>query len=356
MKVLITAPSLDENKNVSGISTVVRQIIENGTFEYSHFQAGSEDELNQGLNWLLKQFRMPFRFFRAVRAQKPDIVHINTALNPLSIIRDLVLVKAARLAKRPVLLHIHGGRFLSEEFKNRWLRYMAKALLSSANAVIVLSGLEKTALEKRFPIVTIRVLVNAVEVVETSVGRSNNCEPSIIFMGRLHESKGMREIIETSRILVSEGFQFCFNCFGTGPMKDVFVKEMSGLLSDSFFYGGVIAGREKHERLSQSSIFLLPSRYGEGLPMALLEAMAAGCVVIASEMASVGEVISDGVNGFLVKPGDIADLTAKLRMVLSGNNNLDELRQNARSTIEDRFDLVNFIKRLEKMYEEIQKI
>ena len=87
--------------------------------------------------------------------------------------------------------------------------------------------------------------------------------------------------------------------------------------------------------------------------MAMLEAMAAGCVVVASEMASVGAVVRDGVNGFLIEPRNVGQLVEKLRLALSGEIDLEILRENARETIRARFDLRDYVRRLENMYAEI---
>ena len=67
--------------------------------------------------------------------------------------------------------------------------------------------------------------------------------------------------------------------------------------------------------------------------MAMLEAMAARCVVIVSEMASTGAVIVDGVNGFLIEPGNVAQLAERLGDILERSDRLEELRAEARRTV-----------------------
>jgi len=196
------------------------------------------------------------------------------------------------------------------------------------------------------------VLENAVSLDAVKGGAREAARKTIIFLGRLHESKGLHEIIEACRILEAENFEFQFRCFGAGALKDFFTKEMSEILGDKFFYGGVAGGEQKWDELAASDIFLLPSRYGEGLPMAMLEAMAAGCVVVAADVASVRAVITDGENGFLVEPYNTAQVVEKLKILLSGEADWEALRRNARATVEERFALGDYIKKLRKIYEE----
>ncbi|MGI8786731.1 MAG: glycosyltransferase family 4 protein [Pyrinomonadaceae bacterium] len=353
MKILITAPSLDENENVSGISTVVRQTVEHGSDEFFHFQAGRRDNEKIGANWIFRQAISIPRLLREIRRRKIDLVHVNTALNPLSIARDFAFVAAARIARRKILLHLHGGRFLTEEFTNRPLEKLTGKMLEMSDAVIVLSEIEKQIIENRQRNLTARVLENAVSLDAAQTRKNETTEKSIVFLGRLHESKGLHEIIEACRILRNENYEFQFKCFGAGALKDFFISEMQKILGDRFYYGGVISGEDKWKRLAESDIFLLPSRYGEGLPMAMLEAMAAGCVVVVSDIASIRAVVEDGVNGLTVEPRNAPQVAEKLKFLLAGKAVWKNLRENARATIKEKFAIGDYVEKLEKIYREV---
>lgn len=350
MKILLTAPSLDETKNVSGISTVVREIIKHGNFDYTHFSAGRRDGERQNAAWILRQINLPRQFRKELHGRKFDIAHINTAFNPLSIVRDFALVRAANC---PVLLHVHGGKFLVREFENALVKKTAEKMLRSSNVIVVLSELEKQIIENLWQNLNIKVLENAVAVEDFSSGQKK--KNSIIFLGRLNESKGLNEIVEAIKILKSENYDFTFRAFGAGEMQDFFVSEMTKILGEKFYFGGVISGKTKQKELAESDIFLLPSRYGEGLPMALLEAMAAKNIVVVSEMASIGAVVKNDFNGFLISPQNISQLVEKLKFVLSDENDFENLRRNARKTVEEKFNLTDYIKKLERIYNEILK-
>jgi glycosyltransferase involved in cell wall biosynthesis len=350
MKIVITAPSLDEHRNVSGISTIVRQIVEHSTHTFAHFKAGREDGEAADIKWLAKQAVLPFRFFACIKKERADLVHINTALTDLSIWRDAALSRAARIAKRPLVISIHGGKYLVNEFKDQRIKRITETMLRTAKVVVVYSDLEKAEVERRWKGLDIRVLPNAVPQRETPAVERNNDVPVIIFFGRLHESKGLEEIVKACTQLRNDGFDFEFNCFGDGPMKDSFLPQMEKALGGRFHYGGVLTGGEKYRELDKADIFLLPSIYGEGLPMAILEAMAAGCVVVASEMASVAAVIEDGVNGYLIEPRNTGQLVSRLKVILDGRSDWPPVREAALETVRSKFAISAYIEKLEEIY------
>ncbi len=350
MKILITAPSLETRQNVSGISSVVRQIVERGNGGFYHFAAGRRDGERIGISWFFRQISGFLRFRREIREKQIDIVHLNTALAPLSIMRDAAL---ARIANRPILLHLHGGRFFTQKFDNWFFERLTGKMLRRAKIVVVLSETEKEFIESRWQNLDVRVLENSIALDEIQTRKPETSEKTIIFLGRLHEDKGLREIVKACRVLKSENFQFNFKCFGAGDAKEKFVSEMTNVLGEKFFYGGVVSGAEKWKALSESDIFLLPSRY-EGLPVAMLEAMAAGCIPVVSKIGSINLVVKDGFNGFLIEPQNVSQTIEKLKLLLSDNAGWENLRRNARKTVEEKFNLKDYIEKLEDIYTEIK--
>jgi glycosyltransferase involved in cell wall biosynthesis len=352
MKVLITAPSLNEDENVSGISTLVRDLIDKRAANYVHFEAGRKDGEPSDAGWIARQFSLPFRFLAKLRSERPDLVHLNTAFIPLAIVRDAALAGAARILNIPVLLHIHGGPFVMDEIKNPAIEAAARGLLKMSATAIVFSKRESDSLSKRFPGSKIHVLPNAVPLdhvidVERGIG-----EKTFIFFGRLHESKGVRHIVDACRELKAEGFSFKYVCYGAGPEKEFFTSSMTKILGDRFSYRGVAKGAGKWKALSEADIFFLPSR-DEGLPLALLEAMAAGCVPVMSESGAVADVVDEGRNGFLIEAGNTMQTVGRLKNLISESvSGWNDLRKNARDTVRERFDFVDYVVKLNKIYKE----
>ncbi len=350
MKVLITAPSLDETLNVSGISTIVRQIIEHGESEFSHFEAGRPDGEKIGPKWLAKQTALPVRFAGRVTGFRPDVVHINTALTDLSIARDAVLAAIARGMGKRVVLAVHGGKYLIDDCTNGTIKSLMGNMLTRSDSVVVYSEYEKALLEKRWKELKIHTLPNAIPADKVAVRTRSNAEPVIVYFGRMHESKGLHELIDAARVLAESGFKFKLKAYGEGPIREFFVNGMRDVLGTRFEYGGIVRGDDKWAILGAADIFVLPSRYGEGMPMAILEAMATGCIVIAADVASVATVLRDGTNGFLVKPYDAAGLASKIKVVLSDKLSWPELRENAAATMRNDYAIAGYIQKLEEIY------
>jgi glycosyltransferase involved in cell wall biosynthesis len=254
----------------------------------------------------------------------------------------------------PLVLSIHGGRFLSEPIENGFVARFAERMLDRARFILVLSEIERELLSSRFPAVRekIRILPNAVQVSSSPPLPREDSIPRILFAGRLHESKGLAVLVEAVERLLSEGRRFRLDAFGDGPLKDWFIEEMSRLLGERFRYGGVIRAEEARREMRSSDIFVLPSIYGEGLPMAMLEAMSEGCVCVVSEMASVGSVISNGLNGFTVEPGNVESLAEALARVLDNPSEWNELGVAAWRTVLEKHSLERYLDSLDAVYKE----
>ncbi len=352
MKILITSPSLNESVNVSGISSVVRQIIQRGADDYVHFELGKKDREHSGFVWFLRQISSPIRFLITLIYEKPALVHLNSTLTTKAIVRDAIHGTVAGFYGIPVLLHLHGGRFLLEEIPSRLVKFAAARLLNGANRTVVLSDHEKNLFGEKWNGKSIDVLENAVEI-ELNFSISDKVKNSIIFLGRLNESKGLDEIIGAFRILSEEKIAFQFRCFGTGPAEKKFVEKMEEILQDRFYFGGIVDGVQARAELRKADIFLLPSRHGEGLPIAMLEAMTAGCIVIASDMASIGTVIEDGHNGYMIEPFNYSQLADRLRHILSDEEASADIRNNARTTVETEHNIQGYTAKLESIYRSV---
>jgi glycosyltransferase involved in cell wall biosynthesis len=92
---------------------------------------------------------------------------------------------------------------------------------------------------------------------------------------------------------------------------------------------------------------------GEAFGVVLLEAMACAKPVIASDLPGVRSVVSDGVDGMLVRPGDASDLAAKVQMLLDNPQQQHEMGERGRNKVDSTYDWPKIIPRLVQVYEQV---
>ena len=105
--------------------------------------------------------------------------------------------------------------------------------------------------------------------------------------------------------------------------------------------------------LASVDVFVLPSLFGEGMPMVLLEAMAGGVPVVASRVEGVEELIDDGASGVIVEPGSAASLTHGLRRILDRQLDWQSLREAALSRQVTEYSDLAMARRIADLYREI---
>lgn len=352
MKILITAPSLDTKYNVSGISSVVNNIFATTELDYVHFEVGKQDKEKRDLKWVLKQLFLPLKLFNVFLTNKIDLFHLNAPLNPLSIYRDFVLLLVAKFFRKKTILHFHGGKFLVSIPENKWFYLFLRFYFSMGNKIIALSEYERTLVSQNYqiPLDKIVSLENSVIPLENIIKEKNN-KPRIIFLGRIVESKGINEIIVAMKKLYDRRKDFEFYLYGTGPLEEKIIHELSTFMPQCFHYKGVVSGEAKDNAMIEADIFLLPSLYGEGLPIALLEAMNTENIAIVTEDGSMGSVISNDINGLIVAKSDVDGLCDTLERAIELVNRKDtRLQQAAKNLIMTRYNSKLYSQKLNEIY------
>lgn len=355
MNILITAPSLDTKKNVSGISSVVNNILNTTDLKYIHFEVGKQDNEKRNFKWLLKQFYLPINLFKVLLKNKIDIFHLNAPLNKLSVFRDLTLLLVAKLFRKKTILHFHGGEFLIKIPKNKFLLIFLKTYFRLGNKIITLSEYEREIISKNYNIKleNIYPLENCVVPIDKIIKKKQS-KVRIIFLGRIVESKGINEIIDAMKKLFDLRKDFQFFLYGTGPLQNKINAELGNYMQECFSFKGIVFGEEKEKALLDSDIFILPSLHGEGLPIALLEAMNFQNICIVTNDGSMGTVIKNNINGFVINKHSTSDLLSKIidAIELIKNDNF-ELQNRAKLDIVKNYNCIDYSKKLKNLYKEL---
>lgn len=172
---------------------------------------------------------------------------------------------------------------------------------------------------------------------------------NILSVARFTEKKGLIYAISAIRE-VSCPLRYVI--VGSGPLEADLRELASGMPADKQV---VFLGKQNQakvfELLGESDVFLLPSITAadgdmEGIPVSLMEAMAAGVVVIATKHSGNSELVEDGVSGYLVAERDSKDIAQKIMCIYESNDGALQLRRSARKKVEEDFDASVLSKRL----------
>jgi len=306
--VLVLGPSREA---ISGVSTHLNMLFDSALarqFSLVHFQVGSEGRVETRLRRAARLAASPFQLARAIVELGAQIVHLNTSLDARAYWRDLAYLVVAKLCGARVVYQVHGGALPRDFFRNPLLTALLNAVLRWPEVVVVLASSELRAYEAFLPGRNIVMLPNGIDCARYTVYSrplaSAGAPLNLIYLGRLAAGKGLRETLEALRLARARGVTARLVIAGSGP-EEQSLRELAGKLGleqDVTFVGPSHAA-DKVKLFAGSEVMLLPS-YSEGLPYALLEAMAAGVVPIVSRVGAMPDVITEGIHGMLVPPRD----------------------------------------------------
>lgn len=188
--------------------------------------------------------------------------------------------------------------------------------------------------------------------------RPSDGTPLILTVASLRPYKGIPVLLEACYLLGQAGVPFRCRVAGDGPVRS----ELEALataygLDDRVRFLGAVPEDRVPRLLSEASVFVLPSVVQEdgqmdGIPVALMEAMAAGVPVVASDLSGIPELVEDGVTGILVPPDDPEAVAAAVRSVLDRPRRARELAERGRQEVREEFALEGSVTRLLELLEE----
>ena len=301
------------------------------------------------------QIMLLHNVYQAILRHRVQIVHIHTCAL-FSFWRDIVHMILARWLRCRVIWHLHDGTFLKFLSQgNPVKRALIRWALARGSVAIVLSEGSRKQLRPHAPRVDWRVIANGVGV-PSSCSEHTNGLPRILFIGNLTRRKGAYDLIRATELMAQRGLAPVVRLAGgevvPGQRAEIEKRIAESPCSEQITLLGVITGQEKEQALATSDCIVLPS-YAEGLPMVLLEGMAYGLPVIATRIGSIPEAVGEGVEGFLIEPGDVNGLTDSMIRLASDNDLRIRMGQAARRRVEKEFSLDRMADNILTLYNEV---
>lgn len=309
----------------------VREAAERSGIEFVHLE-----QLRRPISpW--RDLRSFAELYRLLRRQRPDVLHASSS--KAGVIGRLAAV-AARVPVR--VFTVHGWAFSAHSGAASALYRWADRIAGRATtATICVSQRERAdGLRAR----TCRadrtvVIPNGVEVDAYPQASLERAVPRLIAVGRLAAPKDWSTLLSALTSLDSEAFAE-LAIVGDGPERERVEDELARRSLEGRVR--LLGERDDVPRLlAEADVFLLASR-SEGLPLSVIEAMAAGLPIVASDVGGLKELVRDGETGVLVPPGDPVALAEALRPLLANRELRRRLGRAGRARAKALFDLSGF--------------
>lgn len=309
------------------------------------------ESYQDGSKWdkLRKALKGYLAFRRLLKKDRPDLVHIHSSFGP-SFYRKMPFILWSASRGIPIVNHIHGAEFETfYEEASAAKRRRVQKIYGKCTRLVALSKEWAGRLAKIVPEERIDVLENYCRIPAEPYDMGRN-KKQLLFLGELGERKGcfdipaifkkVRECYPDSKLVMA----------GDGEMERLKAAFLQEGLSEAVSFPGWVRGEAKERLLKESGIFLFPS-YHEGMPMAVLEAMAYGMGIVTTTTGGIPQLIQDGVSGMLAAPGDVEAMAAALERFLTDEDCLSSCGKAARERAVSAYSLESHLEKLGEIYE-----
>jgi glycosyltransferase involved in cell wall biosynthesis len=285
-------------------------------------------------------------------SKKPDAVLLFTSKG-FSLVEKGFMAWVARVCGVPSLMFPRGGALINDAKSSVYQRFWIRLALNGSNIFLCQgpSWIDFATKDLGFPRSRVILVPNwtaSSNLLRIGENRSS-CHAStklqILFLGWLEREKGIFELLDACA-QISSNFEFTLTIAGRGEAElsaRDHVKEKK--LLDHVHFAGWVEGRELEQMLAKSDIFVLPS-WSEGLPNAMIEAMAARLAVVVSSVGNIPHVITDGKEALLVPPKNALAIRIALEKLLEHSEFRESLAQRGHEFVRQNYSVEPAIEKL----------
>jgi glycosyltransferase involved in cell wall biosynthesis len=297
-----------------------------------------------------------FEFCWLLIAGRVSVVHAHAAMRG-SFLRKSIFLITARLFRRPTIVHLHGSQFEAfyETECGPLRRALIRGVFRQARAVVVLSEKWRSyisRLETRARVIVIHNFVD-LPAIQAAVEHSaaSRTDNTILFLGELGQRKGIYDLVNAMPPILKRCPHALLVAAGPGEAQEVAACARTLGVEHAISLPGWVAGEDKLRLLARAAVFVLPSR-NENFPVSVLEAMAAGLPIVSTTVGGIPDMVRNGLEGYLVEPGEIAGLADAVGRLLSSRSLRLQMGGAAQRRIAASFSSDDAISAFSSLYDE----
>ena len=300
-------------------------------------------------------------FFFFLKKNKIKVVHLNSGLTQISLLREGILSLIAKFIDCKTLFLIHGWK--DEEFdkliRNKFKKKIFIKILKKQNSIVVLANHFKEKLIAlgidRKKIFTSSTMVESKKYFTEEKIFSKPYK--VLFCANIVREKGPFELLNSIPIVIKRFPETQFIFIGNGKdIKNLKLESEKLVLNKNILFTGYIDLKQKIKFFKESHIFAFPSYYGEGFPTVILEAMAAGLSIITTPNAGLKNAIQDGREGFLLKtmPSKPVEIAERIIKLIENPDIMKDMSKKNIITAQKKYDVEVICDQIYSIYNDIQ--
>jgi len=333
-------------------------------FELIHIPSSPNKSLKEvgkvSLSNITGAFKSYLRFFKVLTKFKPEITYLTIAQNSIGFFRDgIYIILNYLFGKSKVVIHCRGSYYLEKYNSSSFVyKKFADFVYSKTSYCIVLGKNLIPMMKKWFSDDKIQVVPNGTGFKLVEFEKKYNNDKIIFgYLGMLSKEKGFYELLEIltnlmnkysgSEAMIAGNFidEGVENAFANFVSRNNFGGRVS--------YLGNVTGKDKEKFYSQIDLLIFPS-WTEGHPNVILEAMASGIPIVASNVGAVPETVINGVNGFVLNAKDVRGFTEKADEIIS-KGLIENMGRNSVKLYEENYTEEIYINRMVDSFKKIIK-
>jgi glycosyltransferase involved in cell wall biosynthesis len=272
----------------------------------------------------------------------------------VTILRAGLLGFAGRAGGCAVVVHAHGGKIQSW-LTSPWRRLLLRVAMLPAARVVAVGTAGRETLLRVLPEDRVTLIGNGVPVEKYAGDHQENDPPRVLFVGLLTPRKGVIDLLTASRTLHERGVAHELLLLGGTPDEGPEAEaEVRAALRGQARLLGTRAPEEMPAEFSGADVFCLPS-WWEAMPLSILEAMASGLPVVATDVGDIRRAVVDGVTGLVVPARDPEKLAAALEVLLTQPALRRRMGAAGRERVTGTFSSVGMARQISALYDDLRR-
>lgn len=287
---------------------------------------------------------------------QPQVIHLTSSAS-LALFKDLMIVWVAKRKKISVVIHFRFGRIPQLAQIRNWEWHLLCRLIKQSSIIIVIDQKSFDTL-KNLGFQNIENIPNPIsnELEETLKLYSSTLVErktgKVVFIGHVVPSKGIFELVEAC-VLIPQIKEL----YIIGPYEIEIKEKIMALAKKKnngiwLFFTGTLGREEIFNQLRTTSLMVLPS-YTEGFPNVVIEAMAMGCPIVATNVGAIPDMLdceSDYPCGICVKPHDINELKNAMVRLINNPEQAKSIGENGKKRVLEHYTFSNISQQYEKVW------